>query len=357
MESPDQTPYQNVEVIDIDPQSRKRAASPTLEQELGRKMHHGDPEHYDENAESNRPPPSNKVQYPVILSGLQPNMKHPISIRHYIEQCHPTAAVILARPTASGALLIAAQDLKSQKILMKPWQPIAGKLPTPRIPGPRREQPNNNKYEAVIIRIHPSVIDTEVYHELQQQGYSATNFRRFYRKGTSTPIWKAAITFATEENYNRALMDGIFIGYEHHVVQTLQRPPTPLQCFKCQRFGHLAAHCTHTQTCLCCAGNHTLADCDKPKEEPKCANCQEAHIASYKGCTKYKREVSNIQEKHEPVTKAETISRKTHQANIRKIKDTHHQELNELKENHRRDLEEAKIQQVEADKETFHKII
>lgn len=58
----------------------------------------------------------------------------------------------------------------------------------------------------------------------------------------------------------------------------------PAQCYKCLGFHHSSHACERKTTCLRCAGEHIVKDCPKPREEKKCANCQESHIGIYGGC-------------------------------------------------------------------------
>ena len=59
--------------------------------------------------------------------------------------------------------------------------------------------------------------------------------------------------------------------------------PPPLRCFKCQRPGHMAAGCTARERCVICGGGHNRDLCDN-RENPKCANCGDNHMASSKAC-------------------------------------------------------------------------
>ena len=57
-------------------------------------------------------------------------------------------------------------------------------------------------------------------------------------------------------------------------------------------FGHKANACSQETRCIRCGGNHKLAECTVPRDNPKCANCNGNYAASYKGCSKYQDELS-----------------------------------------------------------------
>ena len=61
----------------------------------------------------------------------------------------------------------------------------------------------------------------------------------------------------------------------------------PIQCYRCQKFGHNQLKCDKDQVCVVCAGKHKLKDCPD-KSKPKCINCNGAHAACYKECPKNK---------------------------------------------------------------------
>ncbi|XP_046997949.1 uncharacterized protein LOC124613297 [Schistocerca americana] len=65
------------------------------------------------------------------------------------------------------------------------------------------------------------------------------------------------------------------------------KPRRDVQCFRCQRFGHVAKYCRRNQVaCMKCAEPHDTRDCTKPRDvAPKCANCRRKHVASFRGCS------------------------------------------------------------------------
>lgn len=79
----------------------------------------------------------------------------------------------------------------------------------------------------------------------------------------------------------------IYIGYMCYNVR-LYIPP-PLRCFKCQRFGHVAAVCKGKQRCGKCSGEHEYGKCDEGTKL-KCCNCGGKHSSAYRGWEVSKRQ-------------------------------------------------------------------
>ncbi|KAH6943906.1 hypothetical protein HPB50_000460 [Hyalomma asiaticum] len=85
------------------------------------------------------------------------------------------------------------------------------------------------------------------------------------------------LTFAP----NTELPEEINLGFSlHKVIDHVEVPP---RCFKCQRFGHVAKHCTAEQRCKRCGGPRNFKTCDRT-EGFVCANCGGSHPASYSRC-------------------------------------------------------------------------
>lgn len=81
------------------------------------------------------------------------------------------------------------------------------------------------------------------------------------------------------------------IGYVVYKVEDFKKQP--IQCFKCKKFGHVAAKCEGNETCGKCGGEHNQSGCDK--DELKCPNCGLEHTAFSRGCTAFK-EAKNVWE-------------------------------------------------------------
>ena len=62
----------------------------------------------------------------------------------------------------------------------------------------------------------------------------------------------------------------------------------PLQCKRCQRFGHTQRNCGYAPRCVAYGGSHVSGGCSTPRKQPQCCGCGDNHTLSYRGCTKWK---------------------------------------------------------------------
>ncbi|KAG7196401.1 hypothetical protein KM043_018810, partial [Ampulex compressa] len=65
--------------------------------------------------------------------------------------------------------------------------------------------------------------------------------------------------------------------------------PSPLRCFKCQKFGHTSHRCNNEPMCSCGRKPHEGSPCTEPFF---CLNCKGNHRASSRNCPEYKEEVA-----------------------------------------------------------------
>lgn len=93
------------------------------------------------------------------------------------------------------------------------------------------------------------------------------------REGVLTDSLSIVLTFDEP-----LLPERVFIGFMSYEVR-LYIPP-PLRCFKCQRFGHVAAVCKGKQRCSKCSGEHEYGQCSE-NAKMKCCNCGGEHSSAY----------------------------------------------------------------------------
>ena len=75
-------------------------------------------------------------------------------------------------------------------------------------------------------------------------------------------------------------------------VEEFRAPISFQQCYNCQHFGHSAKNCQAKTKCVICGEGHSHKGCpNREKQQPKCASCKGPHVANYKGCPAYKKQV------------------------------------------------------------------
>lgn len=122
--------------------------------------------------------------------------------------------------------------------------------------------------------------ETEIRDELQSQG--VTQVKRVTRKdgGKVIPTNTYFVTFCVAK-----CPEHIDIGYLRVHVDPFV--PSPLRCYKCQKFGHTSTRCSGQDTCPKCAQPKHVDVCEKPVE---CVHCKGDHPAFSKKCPVYERE-------------------------------------------------------------------
>lgn len=104
-----------------------------------------------------------------------------------------------------------------------------------------------------------------------------------------------------------ALPGRVLIGCMSYPVRPYV--PPPLRCFKCQRYGHVAAVCRGNQRCPRCGGDHRFEEC-RNEAVRKCCNCGGEHAVTFGGCEVRKRAVEIQQVKTTSnVTYAEAVKK------------------------------------------------
>lgn len=98
----------------------------------------------------------------------------------------------------------------------------------------------------------------------------------------------------------------VFIGCLSFQVRNYVRPP--LRCFKCQRFGHMAAACRGNRRCAKCGGEHDLSECGVSVHQ--CCNCGGPHMASSRECSLFMKakKVQEVKEQQK-ITYAEALKK------------------------------------------------
>ena len=128
-----------------------------------------------------------------------------------------------------------------------------------------------------------NVCEAEIKQELAEQGVSDVYRVHIRKDGIRERTDTLFLTFVTPK-----LPPKIKVGLE--IVDVSLFIPSPLRCFKCQRFGHSAKICkSATTVCHKCGETEHEGEC---RNGPKCVNCTEDHPTSSKECPIFKKEAA-----------------------------------------------------------------
>ena len=144
----------------------------------------------------------------------------------------------------------------------------------------------------VITRVPPTLSDEDLQADLKANYPHISKTMRIVSRTTDKPTTLVRAFVETQQQAESAIQNGVRIGYVlHRCEASTPRPAVQVvQCFKCQKLGHMARECSENDVkCLRCGGNHLVKDCSAPREAVKCTNCQGAHPASYRGCPVFKQ--------------------------------------------------------------------
>lgn len=147
--------------------------------------------------------------------------------------------------------------------------------------------PTQKVFNAVLKGIPTCYSEADILKELDLVKFPVIKVTRLYDK-KKNPIEICALEI---KDTNEAKTIYKLNRLMHCVVQVQPRinRNNPIQCKRCQRFGHSQANCHLTPRCVKCKDTHHYKECLKPETtKPTCVNCGGEHTANYKGCRVFK---------------------------------------------------------------------
>ena len=125
--------------------------------------------------------------------------------------------------------------------------------------------------------------ELELTTALRPQGISTVKRFTYKRNGETLPSNTYLINFSLPKPPS-----SIKAGYFNLPIETFI--PSPLRCFKCQKFGHGLSSCRGQVTCAHCGErSHTTEDCTAVTK--RCINCGGEHSASSRECPQWQKQV------------------------------------------------------------------
>ncbi len=172
-------------------------------------------------------------------------------------------------------------------------------------------------------------------------GAAVNDVRRLKCIRNNEKIDSLSVVLNFDEN---KLPERVYLGFVSYAVRPYV--PPPLRCYKCQKFGHVAAVCRGKQRCARCGGDHEYGKCGQGIK-PKCCNCGGEHSAGYAGCLVRKNavKVQNVRVA-EGISYAEALKKVKQTPKVLETRTTEPQQKTKLKE-------QSKENKVSVDKVSF----
>ncbi|KAL4107084.1 hypothetical protein QTP88_018516 [Uroleucon formosanum] len=151
-------------------------------------------------------------------------------------------------------------------------------------------QPQSDKPLRVVIRnLHPSTPEADIASAIAEIGHTVRNVTNVRHQQTKTPLPLFFVDLDPNDSDSDIFSITSLLHTKIKIEEPYKKRQIP-QCQNCQSYGHTRTYCAHNPKCVKCGGNHLSTTCPKSPELPaKCALCEGAHPANYKGCTIYKQ--------------------------------------------------------------------
>jgi len=150
-------------------------------------------------------------------------------------------------------------------------------------------QTNEEKAFRVVIRhLHHTTPTAYIKEELHALGFTTRSITNCLQYKTKNPLPLFFVDLEPSPlNHNIYKVDSIC--YTKIKIEAPNPKKNPVQCLRCQNYGHTRTYCHHTPRCVKCGNTHLSTECQKESNTPAtCALCYGDHPASYKGCPKFK---------------------------------------------------------------------
>lgn len=136
--------------------------------------------------------------------------------------------------------------------------------------------------KTILKSLPQSISQEEVEESLQNQGIPFSKATRLGNKSRKFDMFMVTAPKSAEAEKIYKVNN---VAHMSVTVEPKRRSKETIQCFKCQKLGHVSYRCFYDDTCVKCTGNHRSRNCPLPvNAKPKCANCEGEHLASNWSC-------------------------------------------------------------------------
>lgn len=144
-------------------------------------------------------------------------------------------------------------------------------------------------YRVVLRGLHSTEDISLIKKELNEKGHEVRQIVNVRHRNTKEALPLFYVDLEPEKN-NKDIFNVRYLSQMKVTFEAPYKKKEILECKRCQRFGHSKNQCLRPYRCVKCGNDHSTSSCKKTSDtSATCANCQENHPASYKGCIKYKQ--------------------------------------------------------------------
>ena len=241
-----------------------------------------------------RPKSSYRNTILVIISGIDQKFQHWRQIMGELRQYHPSLKVSSIKELPKGDFLIIGDSIQDVIILQNETKMKAALGQKVKITLPKAFQTSKAQNKSLVVKGVPTDITETEFKEflgLNKINYAKAEWLKSKKDGRVLPIFQLDINDPDEAEALISQNLACNVTGIVYKVEEFRAPISVLRCYNCQCFGHSAKSCRSKQKCLICGGNHSHKGCPgRESRKPTCANCNGSHVASYKGCSEYKKQ-------------------------------------------------------------------
>ncbi|XP_039495484.2 uncharacterized protein LOC120454339, partial [Drosophila santomea] len=188
---------------------------------------------------------------------------------------------------------------------MEAYKAIQNVLQDENIPRHSHQPKGLKGFQIVIRHLHQSTPIKWIESQLQEIGIATKFIRAMQYRDTKNPmrIHEVELVPKADGSHLKVLQLNS-LGGQTIKVERKRVSRDPIQCHRCQSFGHTKNYCRNPFKCMKCGQQHATVLCNKPKHIPAyCANCKGNHVSSYKGCpvfqeAKQRLAVNKVRDQH-----------------------------------------------------------
>ena len=217
-------------------------------------------------------------------------------IKSQFNKCFPRMEIVHCKRSMNGFVLIEVDTPANAKQVVAKWDGnkffnTALDIDNPTVAILLEDV----RAKAVIVDVDKDFSDEEITANIQSVFPSAKARRYINKHG---PTHCVLLTFNTKNDLDKAFDSRVVINDIPFKVRPYEARRTPVQCFNCYGYRHIASHCRRKQICPYCSQSHDEKDClikkDNLTDQFKCCNCKGNHTALDKNCDQYKQMLHNI---------------------------------------------------------------